>query len=206
MVKKKLNKKTKILFVMATIVLLAIAVIGLYFITPKAVTSITPSPISLTKTPDYNICNLVQRNDIESAMFSEKIVTLGQPVRSGIQAPNGTIADSCGFRVATEESNENTLYIYAYPYLAIENGENKEAIDASWSQVAGSNPVAYFGTELKDNNVLYKLRVLPGGKNVVYELRQPKGELSFNEDDALNFLVSIAAKATYSVLEPVISE
>jgi hypothetical protein len=206
MIKKKSNKKTKILFVMAAIVLLDIAAIGLYFITPKAVPSIAPSTISLTETPDYNICNLIQRNDIESAMFSEKIVTLGQPVRSGIQSPNGTIADSCAFRVATEESNENSLYIYAYSYLAIENGENKEEVDASWSQVAGSNPVAYFGTELKDNTVFYKLRVLPGGKNVVYELRQPKGESSFNEDDALNFLVSIATKATYSVLEPVTSE
>jgi hypothetical protein len=88
-----------------------------------------------------------------------------------------------------------------YPYTATVNGDNHESLNASWSEVATSDPKAYFGQDLDGDTIVYKLRVIPGGKNVLFELRQPLEEAAFDEPSALDFLVGLAAKADLSVID-----
>jgi len=93
------------------------------------------------------------------------------------------------------------LSVQAYPYTATADGVSKEAVDASWSEIAASNPKAYFGKDIDGDTVVYKLRVIPGGKNVMFELRQPLNSAAIDEPSALDFLVGLAAKADYSVID-----
>jgi hypothetical protein len=205
MVKKKTRIKS-IAKVIIIIGVLALVAAVLYIVTPKAAPPAPKTSVSLTETPDYNICNVVSIDDIKSSYYGSLITGISEGARAGINAPNGTIGDSCGYGFSTDESLENSLSIQAYPYTAVINGENKEEMDASWSEVAGSNPKAYFGKDIDGEMIIYKLRVIPGGKNVMFELRQPIKNVAIDEPSALEFLVGIATKAKFDVLEPITEE
>jgi hypothetical protein len=203
------TKKSRIKSVFIKVVILLIVVmvaVGLYYITPKAAPAPPKTNISLTDTPDFNACKLVSTEAIKTTFFAELITGISEGVRAGVKAPNETIADSCGFGLTTAKSLNNSLSVQVYPYTAIVNGVNKESVDASWSEVATSNPKAYFGKDIIDETIIYKLRVIPGGKNVMFELRQPLMERAIDEPSALDFLVGIAAKAQYEAIDPPTTE
>ncbi|MDB5163098.1 MAG: hypothetical protein JWN28_706 [Candidatus Saccharibacteria bacterium] len=202
-------KKSPIKSFFARIVVLLIilaTVAGLYFITPKAAPPPPVSKISLTQTPDYNACQIISTEAIKTTYFADLVTGISEGVRAGMNAPNGTIADSCGFGFTTAKSLDNNLFVEVYPYTATINGANKEMVDASWSEVATSNPKAYFGKDIDGDTIIYKLRVIPGGKNVMFEIRQPLLERAIDEPSALDFLVGLAAKAKYDVVDPPITD
>ena len=171
---------------------------GLYFITPKAAPAPPKTDISLTETPDFNACNVIKTEDITNNDF---ITDISQPARVGIKAPNDTIADSCAFTLTTEKSDSNSFSVQVYPYTAVIDGQNKEAVEASWTKVATSNPQAYFGKATDGDEIVYTLRVIPGGKNVLFELRQPSSDAAIDEPGAKEFLVELAANADLSVID-----
>ncbi len=202
MARKKSRAKSFLVKFLIAAVIVALAV-GLYFITPKATPPPPKTEVSLTDTPDFNTCKLITTNDIKNTYHGKLVTGISEGTRAGTKAPNGTIADSCGYGLTTEKSLTNSFSVLAYPYTAMINGDNKEDVDASWSEVADSNPKAYFGKDIEGDAVVYKLRVIPGGKNVMFELRQPLKEVAYDEPSALEFLVGIATKADFEVLEPV---
>lgn len=201
--KKAVRKaRTKsVVKVLIVISILAVVAAGLYMATPKATPAPPKTEISLTQTPDYNACNVIAVDDIKSTFYADLIVDISQGVRAGVNAPNDTIADSCAFSLTTKKSLNNSLSVQVYPYTAIVDGDNKEAVDASWSEVAASQPKAYFGKDVDDKSVIYKLRVIPGGKNVMFELRQPLEVAAIDEPSALDFLVGLASKADFTVID-----
>lgn len=198
--KKITITKPFIVKVCATLLVTVVAV-GLYELTPKATPPLPKSEVSLTQAPDYNACNVIKMNDIKTTFYSELITGISQGIRAGVKAPNDTIGDSCGFSLATAKSSNNSLSVLVYPYTSTVNGVSKETVNASWSEVASSNPKAYFGQDLDGNTVIYKLRVIPGGKNVMFELRQPFDAMAIDEPSALDFLVGLAAKADLTVID-----
>jgi len=204
MTTKKAARKARIktLTKVGVIVLIVVsAAVVLYFVTPKATPAPPKTEISLTKTPDYNACNIIKTDDIKNTFYADLITAISPGARVGVNAPNGTIGDSCGFSLTTDKSADNSLSVQAYPYTATADGVSKEAVDASWSEIAASNPKAYFGKDIDGDTVVYKLRVIPGGKNVMFELRQPLNSAAIDEPSALDFLVGLAAKADYSVID-----
>jgi hypothetical protein len=197
----KKTRSKKIIKTVSILTVLALACIGLYLVTPKATPAPPPSQVSLTETPDYNACNIIKSSDIKSTFNGSAITSLSQSARAGIKAPNDTTGDSCGYSLTTAKSLDNSLSIEVYDYIPVINGNNKETNDSSWSEVASSNPQAYFGKDIADETVIYKLRVIPGGKNVMFVLRQPLADRTFDEPQALDFLVGLATKADYSVID-----
>lgn len=201
MTTKKTFSKSSLIVKLAIALLVAIAAIGLYIVTPKAAPALPKSEVSLTQAPDFNACNVIKIDDIKNTFYGDLITSTSQGVRAGVNASNGTIGDSCGFSLATDKSANNSLAVQVYPYTATVNGDNHESLNASWSEVATSDPKAYFGQDLDGDTIVYKLRVIPGGKNVLFELRQPLEEAAFDEPSALDFLVGLAAKADLSVID-----
>jgi len=198
--KKAPVNKSFILKIVLIFVLIA-AAFGLYYVTPKATPTPPKTEISLTQTPDFNACNVIKIDDIKSSFNGDLITSISDGVRVGVKAPNDTTADSCGFNITTEQSPNNSLSVQVYPYTATTDGTNKEAVSASWSQVAESDPIAYFGKDMDGDAVVYKLRIIPGGKNVMIELRQPLNAKAMDEPTALDFLVGLATKADLSVID-----
>ena len=196
--KARMKSFVKVIIVVAIVAAVAV---GLYFATPKAVPAPPKTEVSLTEAPDYNACNVIKIDTIKNTFYANLITGISQGVRAGVKAPNDTIADSCGFGLTTEKSLNNSLSVQVYPYTATVSGASKEAADASWSEVAGSKPIAYFGKDVNDQTIIYKLRVIPGGKNVMFELRQPIDAAAIDEPSALDFLVGLAAKADFSVID-----
>ena len=188
-------------FLIAASIVVALIIVGiiLYAITPKAA-KVTPpkSEVSLTQTPDFNACKVIGA----PALQHTSITNVSAGIRVGMNASNGTVADACGYTFTTSKSANNGLLVEVYPYTVTTNGKDNETVDASWSQVAGSNPVAYFGKDFTSDTMIYKLRVIPGPKNVLFELHQPTNSVAIDEPDALDYLVGIAAKADYSVINP----
>jgi len=205
MAAKKMTIKTRIKpFVMPVVVVILVigVAVGLYLITPKATPALPSTDVRLTDTPDYNTCSITTTKDIKNTFYSEAVTGISPGLRAGVKAPNDTIADSCRFGLTTAKSLNNSLSVQVYPYTAIVNGDDKETVDPSWSEVAASNPKAYFGKDIEGEAIIYKLRVIPGGKNVMFELRQPMNSVAIDEPSALDFLVGIATKADLSVIEP----
>jgi len=199
---KKAPIKTSLVVKILVGVLIVTAAVGLYIVTPKATPAPPQTEVSLTDTPDYNTCSIITKEIIQNTFYGDLItgITLGQ--RAGVKAPNGTIADSCGYSLTTSKSLDNSLSVLVYPYTATVNGADKETVSATWREVAGSNPKAYFSKDIEGETVIYKLRVIPGGKNVMFELRQSMDSIAIDEPSALDFLVGIAAKADFTVIEP----
>ena len=206
MVTKKAASKSRIRSTIATLIIVLVAIagaVGLYMVTPKATPAPPKTDVSLTDTPDFNTCNIITTDIIEQSFNGEFITGISQGVRAGIKAPNDTVADSCGYGLTTSKSTSNSLSVQVYPYTATVSGKDKETVGSTWSEVASSSPKAYFVKDIENDTVIYKLRVIPGGKNVLFELRQPLKEAAFDEPSALDFLVGIAAKADLLVIEPV---
>ena len=206
MVSKKAANRSRRRSTVATLIIVVIAIlgaIGLYMVTPKATPAPPKTDVSLTETPDFNTCNIITTESIKGSFNGEFITGISQGLRAGMKAPNGTTADSCGYGLTTAKSLNNSLSVQVYPYTATVNGEDKETVGSTWSEVAASNPHSYFVKDIENDVVIYKLRAIPGGKNVLFELRQPLGDAAFDEPSALDFLVGIAAKADFSVIEPV---
>jgi len=196
------NARIKTLLKAIVVTLLVSAVFaGLYFMVPKATPMPPKTQISLTQTPDFNTCNVIKTDDIKAVVHGDLITNSSQGVRVGVNAPNDTIADSCGFTLETAKSPNNSLSVQVYPYTATIDGVNKEAVGDAWSEVASSDPKAYFNKSTNDDTVVYKLRVIPGGKNVMFELRQPKNAAAIDEASALDFLVDLANKADLTVID-----
>jgi len=206
MVSKKAANKSRRRSTIATLIIVVIAIlgaIGLYMVTPKATPAPPKTEINLTETPDFNTCNIITTAIIKESFNGDFITGISQGLRAGVKAPNGTTADSCGYGLTTAKSLNNSLSVQVYPYTATVNGDDKETVGSSWSEVAASSPKAYFVKDIENDIVIYKLRVIPGGKNVLFELRQPLADAAFDEPSALDFLVGIAAKADLAVIEPV---
>jgi len=206
MVSKKAASALRRRSTIAKLIIIVIAIlgaIGLYIVTPKATPAPPKTAINLTETPDFNTCNIITTDIVKESFNDDFIIGISQGLRAGVQAPNGTTADSCGYGLTTAKSLNNSLSVQVYPYTATVNGEDKETVGSTWSEVAGSRPKAYFVKDIENDVVIYKLRVIPGGKNVLFELRQPLNDAAFDEPSALDFLVGIAAKADLSVIEPV---
>ena len=180
----------------------AIGLFALYSVTPKATPPAPTGQVSLTQTPDYNACNIIAAGNIQKSFNGELITSIGDSARAGVKAANGTTADSCGYQLTTAQSTENSLSVQVSEYLPITNGDNKEANTSTWSEVSGSNPKAYFHKDVEGETIIYSLRVIPGGKNVVFELKQPLSNRALDEPVALDFLVGLAAKANYKAVEP----
>jgi hypothetical protein len=176
------------------------AVIILYILTPKAIPPVTQGSVSLTKTPQYNACQVISIADIQNTFYGNLVTEIKPGIRIGTNAPNGTIADGCGFGLRTAKSVNNTLAVEVYPYTATVDGNDKETADNTWAEVASSNPKAYFAKATEGDTTIYKLRVIPGGKNVMFELRQPTNAIAIDQPSALDFLVGIATKANFSVI------
>jgi len=206
MTAKRRTKKAPLKTSLAVKILIGIfiltAAVGLYFVTPKATPAPPATAINLTETPDYNTCSIITNDDIKNSFNGDLITGISTGLRAGVKAANDTIADSCGYNLTTTKSLNNSLSVQAYPYTAVVDGKNKESVNASWREVAASNPKAYFSKDMEGDTVIYKLRVIPGGKNVMFELRQPMHDIAIDEPSALDFLVGIAAKADFSVIEP----
>ena len=205
MVSKKAANKSRIRSTIATLIIVLVAIagaVGLYMVTPKAIPTPPKTNINLTETPDFNTCNIITTDSIKESFNGNLVTGISQGVRAGVKAPNDTISDSCGYGLTTEKSINNSLSIQVYPYTATVSGKDKETVGSTWSEVAASSPKAYFVKDIENDTVIYKLRVIPGGKNVLFELRQPLKEAAFDEPSALDFLVGIAAKADLTVIEP----
>jgi hypothetical protein len=206
MVSKKAAYRSRVRSTITTLIIVLIAIagaIGLYMVTPKATPAPPKTEVNLTDTPDYNTCNILTTDSIKGSFNGDFITGISQGVRAGVKAPNDTVADSCGYGLTTTQSLNNSLSVQVYPYTVTINGKDKETVGSTWSEVAASSPKAYFVKDIENDIVIYKLRVIPGGKNVLFELRQPIGEAAFDEPSALDFLVGIAAKADLRVIEPV---
>ena len=206
MVSKKALKKSRRQSTIASLIIVVVAIlgaIGLYMVTPKATPAPPKTDINLTETPDFNTCNIITTDIIVNSFNGDLIGGMSPGVRAGVKAPNGTIADSCAYGISTAKSRNNSLSVQVYPYTATINGDDKETAGSSWSEVAASNPKSYFAKDIENDVVIYKLRVIPGGKNVLFELRQPLNDAAFDEPSALDFLVGIATKADLTVIEPI---
>ena len=196
------NARIKTLLKAFAVALLVSAVFaGLYFMTPKATPAPPTTKISLTQTPDFNTCNVIKADNIKATVYGDLITDISQGVRVGVNTPNDTIGDSCGFSLTTAQSSNNSLSVQVYPYTATVDGVNKEAVGDTWSEVAASNPKAYFNKSTNGDTIIYKLRVIPGGKNVMFELKQPKDAAAIDETSALDFLVDLATKADLTVID-----
>jgi hypothetical protein len=201
---KKSRLKRFLIVVLVGVIAGALAV-TLYILTPKAAPAPPKSEVSLTLTPDFNACKVISADAIKNTSHADLLTGISDGLRAGMHAPNGTIADTCGYTLVTKKAKNNTLAVEVYQYTATVNGDDKETADASWAQVANSNPTAYFGKDLDGDSIVYKLRVIPGGKNVMFELRQPSNAVTIDEPSALDFLTGIAAKANFEVINPVVN-
>lgn len=196
----KMNAFKKFLIIIGVLVAAVAIAVVLYMLTPKASPAPPKTDVSLTVTPYFNSCKVISTDSIKNTTHGALLTGVSDGLRTGTHAPNGTIADSCGYTLTTKKSKDNTLSVDVYPYTATVNGDDKETVDASWSQVSNSNLPAYFGSTIDGNSVIYSLRVIPGGKNIMFALRQPVNAATFDQSDALDFLTGIAAKADFSVV------
>ncbi|MFZ1301513.1 MAG: hypothetical protein WAQ27_02960 [Candidatus Microsaccharimonas sp.] len=193
------SRKNIIIIVVTVVVLIGIG-IGVYLLIPKQAAP-AQQQVTLEQTPNYSACTIISIDDIKATEYANLVTNVQAGVREGSNAPNGTIADGCEFTLTTAKSSDNSLTVKAYDYTATVDGQDKESVDDSWSEVGSSNPKAYFGRAIENGTTVYKLRVIPGGKNVLFELRQPTEAIAIDEPSALDFLVGLAVKADFSVLE-----
>jgi hypothetical protein len=159
--------------------------------------------IAIDKAPQYGACELTTTNTIKKSFEADRIITISEGVRIGEKQLNNTIGEGCMFSFSTKESNANSLTASVYDYLVgDENGGGVEIVGENWSEVGGSNPIAYFGeaTENDGQTTVYMYRILPGSKNILLALRQPSNAITFDREDAFNFIGGIAASLNLSVV------
>lgn len=201
----KIMKKRTIIAIVALVVL--VALIGCLttwyiFVQSNKPQPVTTSPVSLDQTPEYGACEIITSDMMRNSANGDRITSIVEGVRIGQTAPNETTAEGCSFAFASDKSNQNTLTVSVYPYTATTDGSVSEIAGSTWSEVMNSSPMAYFGRGTIDDGktTVYTLRELPGSKNVLYTLKQPTDKLTYNEADALDFLVGIATKANTDVV------
>lgn len=200
---KKIHKKTAIVLI---ILFAGIASVVSYAVWHNAQTKpapVTPSGISLADTPAYGACELVTTNTIKETFGGDKILTITEGVRTGQEAPNGTIAEGCTYTFSTRGTNANSFTVAVYDYEAEGDGSASELTGDNWAEVGGATPVAYFNLSSEDQGAItaYKYRILPGSKNVMLTLRQPTRSITYNRDEALDFLGGIAAKLNLTAID-----
>jgi|GEM_PF-3113619 len=152
------------------------------------------SELSLDQVPEYGACNLVTRDTIKNTFNGDRIIQLNEGVRIGEMAVNDTIAEGCRYAFSTADSNNNSLTVYVYDYTSVSNGVDKEAVGDEWSEVGGSDPIAYFNQTEKDGVTISSYRILPGSKNILVTLRQPSNAATYTQDEAFDFIGGIASK------------
>jgi len=199
-------KKRTALAIIGLVVLVALIGVlttGYIYLQSSKPKPVTTSPVSLDKTPNYGACSIITTDTMKQSANGSRITSIVEGVRIGEEAANGTTAESCSFAFASAASNQNTLTVAVYPYTSAADGTNTEVMSGSWAEVASSNPPAYFSKSTADegNTTVYYVRVLPGAQNVLFTLKQPAGKETFDQVDALDFLVGIAAKATLQDLK-----
>lgn len=200
------KKKLKLIVPIILLVVVALGGVVAYIVGQNMANKPTPSTnsgISLEETPAYGACELVTTNTIKETYGGDKIIGINEGVRVGEDAPNGTIGEGCSFAFSTQGSNSNSLTASVYDYTASSDGDTKEVAGADWAEVGGATPVAYFGqtTENQGAVTVYMYRILPGNKNVMLSLRQLTDKLTYNRDDAFNFLGGIAAKLNLTAIQ-----
>lgn len=205
MKRKQLHKQNSIIIV---IIVALIAIIGAisYLIwhnnNQKPVQ--VETAVNVEEAPHYGACELTTTNTIKKSFEADRIIALNEGVRIGEKQLNNTIGEGCMFSFSTKESNANSLTASVYDYLVgDENGGGVELVGEDWAEVGGSSPIAYFGeaTENEGQTTVYMYRILPGSKNILLALRQPTNAITFNREDAFNFLGVIASSANLSVVD-----
>ena len=193
-----------------TFVLLSIALVLASGLIAIRIASLTqpalPSPaqradVQLIDTPEYNASEVVTVDAVKSAGEAKKVTSVEAGYRFGDHAPNETIADGCSYQLSTAETSNVYFSTQVYDYTATTNGKDTEAVDDSWQEVSGSNPIAYYKESIQNDEKVFTLRVIPGGKNIIFELRQPKDDTTFDEKSAVQFLVNISKKADFGVAD-----
>ncbi len=205
MKRKQLHKQNSIIIV---IIVALIAIIGAisYLIwhnnNQKPIQ--VETTVSVEEAPHYGACELTTTNTIKKSFEADRIIALNEGVRIGEKQLNNTIGEGCMFSFSTKESNANSLTASVYDYLVgDENGGGVELVGEDWAEVGGSSPIAYFGeaTENEGQTTVYMYRILPGSKNILLALRQPTNAITFNREDAFNFLGVIASSVNLSVVD-----
>lgn len=196
----KPNKRKKILWGIAVAVL--VLGIGGYFLFKQ----LNPPQVAsenLDSVPDYGACELITTGIIRGARLGDQIVRLNEATRIKADGLNGGAADSCKFTFSTNSTANNSLTVSVYPYSDSKEAFDKEQKSAAWYEVSGPKPTPFFGKTTIDDGAtsLYMLRVIPGAKTILLSLQQPENAKSFQEPDAINFLVDISKKINFGAFE-----
>lgn len=202
--KRRLNKQNSI--IIAIIIALVAIIGGISYIIWHNNNQAPQTPdttVSIEQAPQYGACELTTTNTIKNSFEADRIIAIKEGVRIGEKQLNNTIGEGCLFSFSTKESNANSLTASVYDYLVGDESGGVETVSKDWAEVGGSNPIAYFGEATENNGqiTVYMYRVLPGSKNILLALRQPTNALTFNRDDAFNFLGGIAASLNISVID-----
>ena len=196
-------KDSRITFVLFSIALVLgsalIAIRVASIVQPEVPSPAKSAEIQLIDTPEYNACEVTTVDVVKSA--GDNLTAVEPGFRFGDYAPNDTIADGCSYTISTAKTSNVFLSIQVYDYTETTNSEDIEVVDDTWQEVTGSNPIAYFKQSTQNDTTIFSLRVIPGGKNVVFELRQPTSDAIFDEKTALKFLTNVSSKADFNVID-----
>lgn len=193
------TKSHKILIVfigIAAALLVASVAVYLMVLANNKPSADTSSSVATESTPDYGTCTLVSTQKIREAAGGDRITGIQEGVRTATNGLTGAAGEGCVFAFASDKATNNTLTVAAYPYAATNEDFDKEIASARWSEVAGSNPIAYFGraTIDSDKTTLYLYRIPIGGSTILLTLRQNTDTLTYPENDAYDFLGTLGAK------------
>lgn len=200
------KKQTKVLIVIVSILaVIAAGAATAYFITASKNAPVTDTNNTqvTAETPDLGACQLVSPAQIREASLGDRIISIQEGVRSGVNSLSGDDAEGCTFAFSTQKANNNVLTVSVYPYTSTQEGFNKEIESARWSEVMGSTPKAYFGRATIDDGAttLYIYRIPTGGSTVLLTLRQTTNTITFDEPDSIDFLGTMGAKLNLTIVQ-----
>ena len=200
------KKQTKILIVITSILaVIAVGAVIAYAVTSNSITpsaSVDTSTIT-DSTPNLGACELLSPAKIREAHLGDRIISIQEGVRNGVDSLSGAAAEACTFAFSTQKANNNVLTVSVYPYTTSQEGFNKEIESARWSEIMGSTPTAYFGRATIDDGAttLYIYRIPTGGNTVLLTLCQATNTITFDEPDSIDFLGTMGAALNLTIVQ-----
>jgi hypothetical protein len=164
--------------------------------------------VSLEQTPNYATCSMLPKDSVQTALGSVA-TSVSEGEREGIVARNYEIADACAFHFKTSSSDDNSVTLQTYLYsadAAFQEGSSYD--DGSWKNITKQSNEnfelehpAYFQINTDSGVKEFVLLIVTSAKNYRFAIEQPAGKTTYNDDEALTALISLANKADYSVTD-----
>lgn len=195
------TKKKIIILCITLAVLLIGAVIVVYSVMHRSSqpliatqTEQTIKPTNTKPTVVSDPCKLLSITTTKK-IFGDSIIAVDEAIKSNTQAINGELAESCEYNYTTTKSKDNQFIAQTYLYKAgIPGKQDSEPLPgAGWYDLNKSQKYAYFkgGGEQVNDKVYYTMRVINGPINYIFQICQPKDQVTYDESASRDIFLQI---------------